>query len=119
VISDLNQNLPSLLQSVHISNAVPSAHVSAAVNLILTTVNRFASLMPHSPTAISASARTRSLTSTERSEAAVEPAGVCVNGQRKPGLGIRAKRAAVIEQRGSSTFKMPPRPEGIHAVRSA
>ncbi len=46
VISDLNQNLPTLLQSAHISNAVLSARVTAAVNLILTTVNSFASLMP-------------------------------------------------------------------------
>jgi hypothetical protein len=51
VISDLNQHLPSLLQSAHISNALLSARVSAAVNLILTTVNGFASLMPQSPTA--------------------------------------------------------------------
>lgn len=61
VISDLNQNLPALLQSAHISNAVLSARVTAAVNLILTTVNGFASLMPQSPTAASAGARTRSL----------------------------------------------------------
>ena len=61
VISDLNQNLPSLLQSAHISNALLSARVTAAVNLILTTVNGFASLMPQSPTAVPASAQTRSL----------------------------------------------------------
>lgn len=46
VISELNQNLPALLQSAHISNPTVSARVTAAVNLILTTVNSFASLMP-------------------------------------------------------------------------
>lgn len=48
VISDLNQNLPALLQSAHVSNATLSARITAAVNLILTTVNSFASLMPQS-----------------------------------------------------------------------
>ncbi len=46
VISSLNQNLPVLLESAHISNSVLSARISAAVNLILTTVNSFAALMP-------------------------------------------------------------------------
>lgn len=45
-ISDLNQNLPTMLQSAHISNAALSARIAAAVNLILTTVNSFATLMP-------------------------------------------------------------------------
>ncbi|MGH9515339.1 MAG: hypothetical protein ACRD3P_06635 [Terriglobales bacterium] len=45
-ISDLNQNLPTLLQSAHISNATVAARIAAAVNLILTTVNSFAALMP-------------------------------------------------------------------------
>ncbi|HJT70118.1 MAG TPA: hypothetical protein VJ731_07965 [Terriglobales bacterium] len=46
-IGNLNQNLPALLQSAHISNPTLSARTTAAVNLILTTVNSFASLMPH------------------------------------------------------------------------
>jgi len=46
VISDLNQNLPTLLESAHISSPTLTARVTAAVNLILTTVNSFASLMP-------------------------------------------------------------------------
>ena len=46
VIADLNQNLPTLLQAAHISNATLSARITAAVNLILTTVNSFASLIP-------------------------------------------------------------------------
>ena len=51
-ISDLNQNLPTMLQSAHISNATLSARIAAAVNLILTTVNSFAALMPQvSPSA--------------------------------------------------------------------
>ena len=45
-IADLNQNLPSLLQSAHISNPTLSARITAAVNLILTTVNSFAAMMP-------------------------------------------------------------------------
>ncbi len=45
-ITDLNQNLPALLQSTHISNPVMSSKIAAAVSLILTTVNSFALLMP-------------------------------------------------------------------------
>jgi hypothetical protein len=45
-ISDLDQNLPTMLQSAHISNATLSARIAAAVNLILATVNSFAALMP-------------------------------------------------------------------------
>jgi hypothetical protein len=53
VISDLNHNLPTLLESAHISNPTLTARVIAAVNLILTTVNSFASLMPQT-TAVTA-----------------------------------------------------------------
>lgn len=48
VISDLNQNLPALLQSAHISNPILAARITAAVNLVLSTVNSFAALMPQS-----------------------------------------------------------------------
>ena len=48
VISSLNQNRPALLESAHISNSLLSTRISAAVNLILTTVNSFAALMPQS-----------------------------------------------------------------------
>jgi hypothetical protein len=48
VITGLNQNLPALLQAAHISNPTLSARVSAAVNLILSTVNSVAQLMPQS-----------------------------------------------------------------------
>jgi len=48
VISDLNQNLPALLEAAHISSATLTARVTAAVNLILTTINSFASLIPQS-----------------------------------------------------------------------
>jgi hypothetical protein len=51
VVSDLNQNLPTLLESAHISNTAVSARVTAAVNLILTTVNSFAALIPQPTTA--------------------------------------------------------------------
>jgi len=50
-VTDINQNLPALLQAAHISNAVLSAKVAAAVSLILTTVNSFALLMPQSSAA--------------------------------------------------------------------
>lgn len=50
VISGLNQNLPALLESAHISNSMLTARITAAVNLILTTVNSFASLMPQTAT---------------------------------------------------------------------
>lgn len=46
VIADLNQNLPALLESAHISNVMLTSRITAAVNLILTTVNSFASLIP-------------------------------------------------------------------------
>jgi hypothetical protein len=46
VIADINHNLPALLQAVHISDATLAARVTAGVNLILTTVSSFASLIP-------------------------------------------------------------------------
>ena len=46
VIADINSNLPALLQAAHISNAALSTRITAAVNLILATVNSFASLIP-------------------------------------------------------------------------
>ena len=53
VISDLNQNLPMLLGSAHLSNPTLSARIAAAVNLILTTVNSFAALIPQKSAATS------------------------------------------------------------------
>lgn len=44
----INQHLPALLESAHISNALLTARVTAAVNLILATVNNFAALIPSS-----------------------------------------------------------------------
>jgi len=48
--ADPSQNAlrPALLQAGHISNAALAARVTAAVNLILTTVNGFNALMPQS-----------------------------------------------------------------------
>ena len=46
VIGDMNRNLPALVQATHIGDAVLATRISAAVNLILTTVNSFATLMP-------------------------------------------------------------------------
>jgi len=46
VIADINQSLPALLQAAHLGDPLLSARVAAGVNLILTTVASFASLMP-------------------------------------------------------------------------
>jgi len=47
-IADINQNLPALLQAAHVSDPVLSTRIAAAVNLILSTVNSFAALIPNS-----------------------------------------------------------------------
>jgi hypothetical protein len=57
LIQDTNQNLPALLQAAHISDPALSARITAAVNLILTTVSSFASLIPQAPTAAPRTAR--------------------------------------------------------------
>ena len=56
LIQDTSQSLPALLQAAHISNPALSSRITAAVNLILTTVNSFAALIPKaaSPSASSA-----------------------------------------------------------------
>jgi hypothetical protein len=45
-ISTINTNLPGLLLAAHIGDPILSARITAAVNLILTTVSSFASLIP-------------------------------------------------------------------------
>jgi hypothetical protein len=52
MIQETNQELPTLLQAAHISDPALSARITAAVNLILTTVSSFASPIPQtsSPT---------------------------------------------------------------------
>ncbi|HWF92230.1 MAG TPA: hypothetical protein VN684_08090 [Terriglobales bacterium] len=50
-ISAINQNLPVLLQAAHISNPTLNGRVTAAVNLILVTVDSFAALIPQSAAA--------------------------------------------------------------------
>jgi hypothetical protein len=52
MIQETNQELPALLRAAHISDPALSARITAAVNLILTTVSSFASLIPQtsSPT---------------------------------------------------------------------
>lgn len=52
-INAINQNLPALLQTARISNSVLSGRVTAAVNLILATVNSFAALIPQKGGAVS------------------------------------------------------------------
>jgi hypothetical protein len=49
-IADINQNLPALLQAAHIADPFLSARIAAGVNLILTTVASFASLIPQTST---------------------------------------------------------------------
>jgi len=61
VILDVNQNLPALLQAAHISNPMLSARVTAAVNLIVSTVNSVASLMPQSSASSARKLRTQPL----------------------------------------------------------
>ncbi|HYM06693.1 MAG TPA: hypothetical protein VEU11_09050 [Terriglobales bacterium] len=46
MIQETNQELPALLQAAHISDPALSARITAAVNLILTSVSSFASLIP-------------------------------------------------------------------------
>ena len=53
VTADVNQNLPALLQAAHISNPTLSARVTAAVNLIVSTVNSVAALLPQTSAATS------------------------------------------------------------------
>ena len=57
VIGDINQNLPSLLQAAHVSNPSLAARITAGVNLILTTVSSFASLIPPAPSTSQRTAR--------------------------------------------------------------
>lgn len=45
-ITTINTNLPSMLQAARISDPVLLTRLSAAVNLIVSTVNSFAALMP-------------------------------------------------------------------------
>jgi hypothetical protein len=45
-IADIKQNLPALLQAAHIADPILSARIAAGVDLILTTVASFASLIP-------------------------------------------------------------------------
>ena len=45
-MAEINQNLPALLAAVHISDPVEATRITAGVNLILTTVQSFAALMP-------------------------------------------------------------------------
>jgi hypothetical protein len=45
-IAEIDQNLPALLQAAHTGDPVLSARIAAGVNLILTTIASFASLIP-------------------------------------------------------------------------
>jgi hypothetical protein len=49
VVTEISQNLPALLQAAHVADPTLSARLAAGVNLILTTVTSFASLIPQTP----------------------------------------------------------------------
>jgi hypothetical protein len=49
-IAEIDQNLPALLQAAHTGDPVLSARIAAGVNLILTTIASFASLIPQTST---------------------------------------------------------------------
>jgi hypothetical protein len=57
LIQDTNQNLPALLQVAHINDPALSSRILAAVNLILTSVSSFASLIPQTSAALPKTAR--------------------------------------------------------------
>ncbi|MGA9800102.1 MAG: hypothetical protein WBQ68_13915 [Terriglobales bacterium] len=57
MIQQTNQELPALLQAAHISDPALSARIAAAVNLILTSVSSFASLIPQSSSVAPKTAR--------------------------------------------------------------
>jgi len=46
VIADINTNLPMLLGEVHVKDPMLAARIAAGVNLILTTTQSFAALIP-------------------------------------------------------------------------
>ena len=74
LIQETSQNLPALLQAAHIGD--PAARITAAVNLILTTVNSFAALLPRaSSSSVSVSARVAT-SRAAGTNAVVPPAGV-------------------------------------------
>ena len=57
MIQETNQELPALLQAAHISDPALSTRITAAVNLILTSVSSFASLIPQAPSIAPTAAR--------------------------------------------------------------
>jgi hypothetical protein len=57
IIEETNQELPALLQAAHITDPALSARITAAVNLILTSVSSFASLIPQTSSATRKMAR--------------------------------------------------------------
>lgn len=57
MIQETNQELPALLQAAHISDPALSARITAAVNLILTSVSSFASLIPEASSTLPKTAR--------------------------------------------------------------
>jgi hypothetical protein len=57
MIQQTNQGLAALLQAAHISDSALAARMTAAVNLILTSVSSFAALIPQPPSTAPTTAR--------------------------------------------------------------
>jgi hypothetical protein len=60
VIGEINQKLPALLQSAHINDPALATRIAAGVDLILTTVTSFSSLIPHTAAVTSRTAAAQS-----------------------------------------------------------
>jgi hypothetical protein len=97
VISNLNQNVPALLESAHTGNPVLSARIAAGVSLILTTVNSFAALIPAALAFGLNSAETLRgfAPGPERVKETVEPASVRPNRKLRTGRGVCADDTAI------------------------
>ncbi len=67
VVSEISQNLPALLQAAHVADPTLAARLAAGVNLILTTVTSFASLIPQTPILQVATPQLGSRTSLQKS----------------------------------------------------
>jgi hypothetical protein len=73
LIQDTSQSLPALLQAAHISNPALSSRITAAVNLILTTVNRFAALIPRAAPSAATASRMAIPTTSQRNASVPQP----------------------------------------------
>jgi hypothetical protein len=94
LIQETSQNLPALLQVAHIGDPALSARITAAVDLILTTVNSFAALIPRASSSFRIGTGgnlegggDECYSSSPGFEETVEPAGLRSQRQCWPGCG--------------------------------